>query len=268
MLWTYVPAAVDLFDRRSYRGLVYHCVDDLAAFPGVDGHAFERAERRLITEADVAIASSRPLERHLRRRGAKRVLYWPNPADTVAFTAAARPAPAGTEVRRIGFVGAIEGHKVDVRLIGALARRRPDWTFELVGPIGLGLGRTSIRAEDFPANVRLIGAVERSCLPARLSAWAAALVPYVVNAYTRSVFPMKVFEYLAAGLPTVSTPLPSLVGEVNEVTFADGLDGFERAITQELASDSSERRRERMAYASSHSWQARRDEALDLLTQL
>jgi glycosyltransferase involved in cell wall biosynthesis len=269
VLWTYTPSAVDVHSPRRHGALVYHCVDDLAAYPGVDRSAFEANERRLLERADVCVASSRPLAAALRERGADRVLYWPNPADTRAYTAARRP-PAGEERDRpvIGFIGAVQEHKVDLDLVRACAELRPEWEWRLVGPVGLGIGSSAVDPASFPANVAFPGGRHRDDLPAAVAGFDAAIVPYRLNDYTTHVFPMKVFEYLAAGLPVVSTPLPSLVGEVEHVRFAASPDEFVAALDAELAGDSAALRDDRSDYAAGHSWERRTDEALELLGQL
>lgn len=260
VLWTYVPSAAALYETSRYRGLVYHCVDRLASYPGVDAEAFDRAERRLIELADVSVASSRPLVEHLREQGAENVLYWPNPADTAAFEAVADRSRRNARPVA-GFVGAIDPHKLDIELVAAVAARLPDWDFVLVGP------RKPYGADvsNLPGNVRLPGHVGRAELPEVLAGFDVAVIPYRRNGYTQGVFPMKLFEYLAAGLPVVSRPLPSLVGEVEHVRFADGGDDFAEALVRELEGDTSEQRRERSAYARSFSWEARTAQALELL---
>jgi glycosyltransferase involved in cell wall biosynthesis len=259
VLWTYVPSALGLYDAARYQGLVYHCVDRLASYPGVDAEAFDQAERRLLAVADVAVASSRPLAAHLREQGAKNVLYWPNPADTAAFAVAGEPRRTGRPVA--GFVGALDPHKVDLELVRSVAGRLPDWDITLVGPhepYGADLS-------GLPGNVHVRGGVDRQDLPGVIAGFDVGVIPYRRNGYTGSVFPMKLFEYLAAGLPVVSTPLPSLVGEVAHVEFAGGAEAFAGSLVEQLARDSAERRRERSAYARSFSWEARTAQALELL---
>ena len=265
IIWAYAPPALDLLDRRRHRGLVYHCVDDVAAFPGVDAEAFRAGELRLIREADVCIGSSRPLVAHLERSGAKRVLYWPNPADTGAYAAAPRHARRQGEPVTLGFVGAVQEHKVDTELVAGVARLRPDWRIRLIGPVGEGLGRTAIDGSVFPGNVELAGHMPRERLPEAMSGFDVGLIPYRLNTYTHGVFPMKVFEYLSAGLPVVSTSLPSLVGEVEHVRFADTAEAFVAQVEQALGEDG---RDARQHYAAAFSWEHRVEQARRLLAEL
>jgi glycosyltransferase involved in cell wall biosynthesis len=89
-----------------------------------------------------------------------------------------------------------------------------------------------------------------------LRAADVGLIPYVRSALTDSIFPMKVYEYLAAGLPVISTELPALA-DVAAVSTARDAAGFAALIDAALAGDSPERRRERSRGAESHSWDGR-----------
>jgi glycosyltransferase involved in cell wall biosynthesis len=109
------------------------------------------------------------------------------------------------------------------------------------------------------ANVHLLGPRSYAELPAVLRGAAAGLIPYALNDLTTGVFPMKVYEYLAAGLPVVTTPLPSLEG-VEEVTVAAGAEAVVGALEEALAADSPEARARRSRAAAGHSWEERIDE--------
>ncbi|MFW2512328.1 glycosyltransferase [Demequina sp. SO4-13] len=270
VLWTYTPTAVDVYEAERFSGIVYHCVDDLAAYPGVDAEHFLARETELVAIADVCIASSRPLLEHLHRLGARKAIYWPNPADVAQFLPLVRRNRPLTDRPQIGFVGAIQEHKVDTQLVVDMAKLRPDWDFVLVGPVGFGLQQSGLHKVHWPVNVHLPGMVSHQELPDVLQNFDVGLIPYRINNYTSSVFPMKVFEYLAAGLAVVSTPLPSIVGEVEHVEFADSaatmITALDRVLSADLNSDRA--RFARVEYASGHSWESRCDEALALLDEL
>jgi glycosyltransferase involved in cell wall biosynthesis len=98
-----------------------------------------------------------------------------------------------------------------------------------------------------------------------LRAADVGLIPYARNELTNSIFPMKVYEYLAAGLPVVATELPSL-RDVDEVVCAANADGFARALERLLAQDDPDRRRHRSRAAAAHSWDARLGEIAALVS--
>lgn len=267
VVWAYTPAAADAYSPGRHRGLVYHCVDDLASYPGIDARSFRDGEARLAQKADVCIASSRPLVGHLEELGARRVVYWPNPADTDEYRAASERRRRANERPVIGFVGAVSEHKVDLELVRQVALLRPEWRFPMVGPVGIGLASSSIDTQAFPDNIEFWGLRTREQLPDIVAQFDVGSIPYLRNGYTHGVFPMKVFEYMGAGLPVVATPLPSLVGEVEHMRFADDAEGYVRAIEIALADDASSARARR-EYADSFSWDRRVEQALDLLAEL
>jgi glycosyltransferase involved in cell wall biosynthesis len=157
------------------------------------------------------------------------------------------------------FTGAIVTTKLDLGLLVELARLRRDWSFALVGPVGPGDPRADVSTLAAEPNVHLLGARAYRDLPAVLRAADAGLIPYARNALTASIFPMKVYEYLAAGLPVVATPLPALAG-VGEVITAPDAAGIARALEEALADDTAERRAERSRAAAAHSWDRRLEE--------
>ncbi len=260
ILWAYVPQAEVLLDVLRPSLVVYHCVDDIAAQPGVDAASFRAAEARFAARADLVLASAPALARRLRGMGVE-VLDAPNVADTAAFARALQDGPVDAELEalphpRVVFTGAVVATKLDVELIVALARARPDWTFALVGPVGPGDPSTDVSALRAEPNVHLLGRRPHAALPDLLRGADAGLIPYGINDLTRSVFPMKVYEYLAAGLPVVATPLPALA-EVAEVTTAPDAAGIAALLDAALADGSPERRAARSQAAAAHSWDAR-----------
>lgn len=270
ILWAYVPQAEALLDTLDPETVVYHCVDDVAAHEGVDAAPFAAAECRFAARADLVLASAPRLAERLREMS-DQVHFAPNVADTELFAAALAPGRVDPAVDalahpRIVFTGAVVATKLDLDLLSGLARARPDWNIALVGPVGVGDPGTDVSVLRALPNVHLLGGRPYSGLPAVLRGADAAIIPYAINEYTRSVFPMKVFEYLAAGLPVAATPLPSLDG-VRDVAFVRTAEELVTALERELAGDSPDRRRERSERAEGRSWNARLDEIAEALAE-
>ena len=263
LLWGYVPQAEQLIPALEPRLVVYHCVDDIAAQKGVDAEAFRAREQRFARAADLVIASAPALAERLRSLNPN-VLYAPNVADTGLFSTALQAGPVDPALEllprpRIVFHGALVATKLDLGLIAELARLRPDWSIVLVGPRGLGDPGTDLSPIEGIANVRELGSRAHDELPAVLRGAAAGIIPYSMNPLTGSIFPMKVYEYLAAGLPVVSTPLPALDG-VEDVILASDAEAMAAALDSELSADTPELRAERSRRAASHSWDTRIEE--------
>ncbi len=260
ILWAYVPQAEVLLQALKPSLVVYHCVDDIAAQERIDTASFRAAEERFARRADLVLASARPLVDRLESI-AENVLYAPNVADVQLFATAlqqgdADPAMLSLPRPRILFVGAIVQSKLDFELILSLAALRREWSFALVGPVGPGDPSTDVSELAAAPNIHLLGHRPHHMLPQVMRAADAAIIPYANNQLTASVFPMKVYEQLAAGLPVIATPLPSLQG-LPDVALGSDAQCICAAIERALASDSDETRRGRSQRAAQHSWDAR-----------
>jgi glycosyltransferase involved in cell wall biosynthesis len=263
ILWAYVPQAEVLLDALAPSFVIYHCVDDISAHALIDTASFRAAEARFARRADLVLASAPKLAARLREYS-QRVVEAPNVADTELFAGALAPgredpALAALPAPRIVFTGAISAVKLDVPLLLELARSRPAWSFALVGPVGLGDPRTDVSALAAEPNVHLLGARPYGELPDVLRAADAGLIPYARNELTESIFPMKVYEYLAAGLPVIATPLPALAGVPEVLTGADAQE-IARLLDRALAEDSPQQRARRSQEAAAHSWERRLQE--------
>jgi glycosyltransferase involved in cell wall biosynthesis len=184
-----------------------------------------------------------------------------NVADTELFAQALGEGPVDAALDalprpRVVFTGAVVATKLDVPLLAALARARPEWSFALVGPVGPGDPRTDVSALAAEPNVHLLGPRRYGELPDVLRGADAGLIPYARNELTDAIFPMKVYEYLAAGLPVVATELPS-IADVREVARAPDVAGIAALLDTALADDGPQRRAERSAAAADRSWDAR-----------
>jgi glycosyltransferase involved in cell wall biosynthesis len=260
ILWAYVPQAEALLETLDPALVVYHCVDDIAAQPGIDAASFRAAEARFAARADLVLASAPALAARMRTLSGA-VLEAPNVADTAAFARALQPGPVDAQLAalpapRIVFTGAVVATKLDVALLAELARLRPQWSFALVGPVGPGDPSTDVSALEVEPNVHLLGRREHAALPDVLRGADAGLIPYARNELTASIFPMKVYEYLAAGLPVIATPLPALAG-IEAVRTAPDAQGLARLLDAALEDDSPATRAERSRAAAAHSWETR-----------
>jgi glycosyltransferase involved in cell wall biosynthesis len=268
VLWSFVPQAEVLIDWLKPSRVLYYIDDDHAAKAGIDAESFLAAERRFASRADVVLASAPELVTRMRTLN-DNVHYAPNVADTGLFATALAPGPldealAGCPPPRIVFVGAILAAKIDLELVVELARLRPQWSFVFVGPIGPGDPRTNVDPLRAEPNIHLLGPRPYERLPDVLRGADAAIVPYLLDGEMRSVFPMKTYEYLAAGLPVVSTPLETLV-DVQDIAKAPDAEAFAAQLQQAMESDSPAARAARSQRAQAHSWESRLRQIAEVL---
>jgi glycosyltransferase involved in cell wall biosynthesis len=269
MLWTYNPMTTQLLDVRRFQQVIYHCVDDIAAQPGMPADALERAEHDLLLSAHLVFATAPRLAERCARVNAN-THYLPNVADYQHFSRALDPqleVPAdlaAIPAPRVGFVGAISSYKVDFTLLRTVAERHPEWSVVLIGKVGEGDPWTDAARLSGLPNLHLLGARPYPQLPAYLKGLDVALLPNVLNEYTASMFPMKFFEYLAAGRPIVSVDLPALQSYRNVVAVAASPDEFEARIAATLRGDAPPLNA-RLELARAHTYEARTERMLALI---
>lgn len=244
MVWTYHPYVLETRawlnrDPATATGqLVYHCVDDLAAIPGIDGQAFDREERALLAQADAVFTTAQALYEKCRRHNPN-VHNLSNVVDFEHFARAHDPGPIPSDLAtiphpRLAYVGALSDFKVDFGLLNEVATARPDWHIVLIGAEREGQHDPQLARLASQPNVHLLGHRPYQQLPDYLRGMDVGLLPTHVNDYTRSMFPMKYFEYLAAGLPVVSTPLAFTTQQTQGLRVAGDPAGFGKAIEQQL----------------------------------
>ena len=258
LIWTYNPTIAKLCASLPRCGIVYHCVDDLGGSPGIDAGAIERGQAALAEVADICFVTSRPLQASLSNMFSKTV-YEPNVCDPEFFVTARSGLGEPVELRGIPrpralFIGALSEYKVDFDLLRETARRLSGVHFILVGPVGEGQPGTC-RPPILP-NVHLMGPKPYKMLPQLMAHADVAILPVPRNRYADSMFPMKFFEYLSAGLPVVGTSIPALE-EFGDLFFvARTAQDFAREISRVLAGE--RRDAEKIGEACrKHSWEAR-----------
>lgn len=264
-VWTYNPLVVGLLDAIEAPLVVYHCVDNLAAAPRMPVDAIGRAESTLATRADAIFTTSPRLQAKFSAVRPDATFYFPNVADYEHFaTAAERGALPADLLRiprpRIGFIGAVSRYKVDFELIAAVAAARQALQWVLIGPVGEGQPHTRIDPLR-RSNIHLLGARSYESLPDYLRGFDVAAIPAPRNDYTDSMFPMKFFEYLAAGRPVVATNIPSLAEFSGVCHLVDDAAGFAVAVDAVLAGCGPDVGRARKL-ARRYTWTQRTDEML------
>jgi len=264
ILWTFLPNTVGLVGRLGESRVIYHCVDEYSAFAGVSRDTLRRMEQALVRRADLVLASSETLAAE-RRPLNPRTHFVSHGVDVAHFSRALDPAlaapPDASGLPRpvIGFFGLI-AEWLDLELIAEIARRRPAWSIVMLGKATVDT--SALRALP---NVRLLGQKPYAELPAYCRTFDVGVIPFRVDALTVRANPLKLREYLAAGLPVVSSDLPEVRKYAGLAHLATGVDGFIAAIETALAESRDESARVRTAAMARESWEARVEEISELI---
>ncbi|MFY8148133.1 MAG: glycosyltransferase [Prochlorococcaceae cyanobacterium] len=264
LLWTYNPRTAVLLSPGRYRRSLYHCVDAIDTQPGMEGERLRRDEQLLCRAVDLVVTTTPVLQERCARQ-ARRCLLLPNVVEVEHFRRALDPALpipedlAAIPEPRLLFVGAIAAYKMDMELLAEVARRHPEWSIVLIGAVGEGDPATSTQALATLPNLHLLGPRPYGALPAYLRGGAVGLIPARINDYTRAMFPMKFFEYMAAGLPVVATPLPALEPYASVVALAPDAEAFAAAVARALRPDpAAAAERQRLAGEATYAQRSRR----------
>lgn len=260
VLWMYTHYNKPLIKMLGAKKALYECVDDYAGAKGLlKASVVRQQEQATLKSVDAAIVTADGLRR-------SRVIHNPNlhvvrnAANVSHFNRAVTGSlPAPEEFRsiarpRLVFLGAV-AYWIDLDLLEYVAKTRRDWNIVLIGPVLVDLSRLGTYK-----NVHILGTRPYKVLPAYLAHCDVALNPYKIDDVAMGCSPLKLYEYLAAGMPVVSTNMPEAARFETLVTVAFSYESFVSAVDQILARPEQDRQRLRklaMDESQNHSWENR-----------
>ncbi len=265
ILWTYLPNNIDILKHLPHSQLIYDCADEHASFPGfVKAEVVLEMENRLLAQAEVIFTSAQELYNrrvahcqniHLINNGAdfEHFRQALNEDLVIPEDIASLPKPI------VGYIGAISAW-LDLELIIVLARANPKWSFVMVGPQDIDL--TELRAFG---NLFFVGPKSYGVLPSYLKSFDLCLIPFKINDLTVNVNPVKLYEYLAAGKPVLSTALPEVLEFSDYVAIANNTEEFIALAAQEIVEDNSQKIQSRLEIAFANSWDLRFRQMLTIM---
>lgn len=272
ILWLYDPKHIDLVGRLGEKLDCYFNYDDYPEFAHNRRikEMLRRLDDDLCRRANVVFTTSRGQWSQRRAHNPATYLI-PNGVDYELFNKALAPETAiPSDIAQlprplVGYVGWL-GYQVDADLLLYIAEACPDCALALVGPDCLVDDGKRRRLRTLP-NVHFLGQKSIHELPGYLKALDVALIPYVIGGHTLTVYPLKLHEYLAAGLPVVTTALPELSSFREVVRIADTYADFVRQIRLSIATNSPQAVSARVAVAKENTWDKRVTEIDRILNQ-
>ena len=255
ILWYYTPMALAFTGHLRPVATIYDCMDELSAFKGASPLLKQR-EQELMRRADLVLTGGQSLY-EAKRHQHRNIHPFPSSVDVEHFAQARSitvepPDQASIPHPRLGFFGVID-ERMDLQLLDEVAAERPDWHIVMVGPV------VKIDTAALPQrpNIHYLGSKTYEELPHYLPGWDVALLPFARNEATRFISPTKTPEYMAAGLPVVSTSIRDVVrpyGQQGLVRIADDPDTFISACEEAMAEDRMERLTQADAFLRQTSW--------------
>ncbi|HUS33517.1 MAG TPA: glycosyltransferase [Kofleriaceae bacterium] len=255
-LWTFLPNTAPYVGTLGEKMAIYYCVDEWSMFSYLNRAQTVAAERQLLTKVDAVFAINAALA-DAKRKLNPRTFVSPHGVDHALFAKALDPATVvPSDIDRIphprlGFYGTLRDW-VDFELLAHVARERPTWQIVLIGQ---QLGDLSA-IQGLP-NVHLLGQKRHDELPAYCRAFDLGMIPYRIDERMTFVNPLKLREYLSAGLPVVSTPVPEVAKFSKLARVATTHEEFVTACEAALKETSEQERRARSDAMKNETWSAR-----------
>lgn len=240
--WLYSPLAVPLLKYLQPEAIVYDCMDALDKFANASPK-LAQCEQELLSRADVVFTGGPSLFRRLDGRHGNAHCFTSS-VDAAHFGQAKEGCSEPTEQAalpkpRLGYFGVID-ERIDLSLIDAIARQRPEWQIVMVGPV------VKIAPDTLPrhANIHYFGQQPYEQLPSFVSGWDVCLMPFARNDATQFISPTKVLEYMAAERPIVSTSITDVASPYGHIVYlADSADEFVAACDEAFSATVEERDR-------------------------
>lgn len=263
VLWFVVPHPSFMMDAVPHSMVVYYCIDDYAAHPGVDAVAIHACDEELTRRAGHVFVAPPALVAS-KQAVNPATTYSPHGVDTDLFGAANRPetlvpaAAAALGHPVIGYFGLIAAW-TNLELIEWIARQRPAWTFLMIGHASVEVSSLAVLP-----NVVLTGPQPYESLPNWAKVFDVAIIPYRLNQQVRNANPLKLREYLATGKPIVSVPTREIEQFGGLVRIATEREDFLAAIETSLRTDGPDDASRRISAVSAMSWEHRALESLEI----
>lgn len=250
---------------------VYQSRDNIRALePYLRKHGAGK-EIEAVKNANLSLVTSRMLQKDLESLSGKKVAYFPNAADFDLFkTAYGEQLPPPEDLKDIprpliGYTGNI-CHRLDYNLIESICKGNPDKSIVLVGPRN-HQGHTNIDLDKIP-NLFFTGPKKIEQLPQYLAHFQLLILPFLCNEVTKSIYPLKINEYLASGKPIVATPFSEDIKSFYPlISLEKTPEKFNEAIEKEIETDSDKKAKSRYIEASNNTWKGRVKLFWELITR-
>lgn len=272
IVWFYHPYWLDWVNEIPSACIrLYHVVDEYTAYQGCTPHRRRRIqerERRMMAQVDAVIVVSEKLYKAKRLFNPNTYLV-PNGVDYEAYADALADARLPDDLRvirspRLGYSGLI-CDKLDLDILQDLAQENPGWSLVFLGPVKLTKQTKTWQVLQAMPNVHHLGSVPWSQVPHYVKGFDVGLLPYVQDRYSEANSPLKLYDYLAAGLPVASVNIPAAREFSSYIHLADSSRSFPQAVCAAVADTSPERRRARRRIAAQHTWEARAEQLSALI---
>lgn len=239
-LWTYNPMTCLYINTKTFKTAIYHAVDSIEHQPFMPKELIHQEEKKLAYKVDQIFVTSQTIFKKLEKYNRK-IQFFGNVCDFDHFAKAPTLSleKIPDDIKNIkkpivGFIGSISEYKLDYQLIKSVAEKLVNVNFVFIGPTEDSIDKKKLNQLQEIDNIFLLGYRKYNILPNYCAYFDVAWLPIIHNKYTDSMFPMKFFEYLASGLPVISTTISSLKDYDAYVSLSDDIEEIVKQISYYL----------------------------------
>lgn len=273
IFWSYNPMFTEFIGHLNEKLFVFDTVDNWLEHTSytklINKNKLKRKYEKIAAEADLIFTVSESMKKFYKKIDRPDHVYWmPNGVDVNHFNdpsiITSKTELDDLQGPIIGYVGTVEG-RFDLDLFTAVVKLNPDKNFIVCGPIWDDIKKEWHEKTKPFKNIISTGRIKYDKLPAYINKFDVAIMPHKQNAFVESMNPMKLYEYLAAGKPIVSTPVSGTKEFESEINTANNAIEFSQHINQLLQQETIEKMTRRKNLAKQHSWQIRVDQMMSLV---
>jgi glycosyltransferase involved in cell wall biosynthesis len=264
IIWLSQPNHTNFIGNFDQKLVIYHVVDEYLAYPGVTSEgriAIERSEKQLLEIADLVIVVS---EKLLKTKGVynQHTCLVPNGVDYKSYEKARLDnGPLPTDIDQlsrpiIGYSGLIS-RRLDLDLLEQIATKRPAWSLALIGMVNDRGCEPQLERLRQMENIHFLGAKDINLVPYYVKAFDVGIIPYSINEETESLSALKLYDFMAVGMPIVATYFPAVREFERLVYVASSKDHFIQCIQEALIEKNAGKISERRMVASQNTWDKR-----------
>lgn len=241
---------LSLIDKLHEKTHIYYCYD------GVESVFFGKRifdyENKFSEKAKAIITTSDYLNSEKLKLN-KNSFVVKNGVDFPVFSRHAKRYVYVHKRKKVGFIGSLDP-RFDIETVEYAVKNLSNFDFEFTGDMRNEALKSRLQKYS---NVKFFNPVKPNDVPELLAKYDVGIIPYIVNEVNRNIYPLKINEYLAVGVPLVMTPFAQLPEFEGMVSVSTDKDDFVRKLQEETNNDTLEKIQSRISFAAENSWEAR-----------
>jgi teichuronic acid biosynthesis glycosyltransferase TuaH len=250
-----------LVRKLNEKAHIYYCYD------GVESVFFGKRifgiEKQFMQKVDGIITTSDFL-RAEKQQYNENCFVVKNGVDFPVFQKYAKKDIHNSASKKVGFIGSLDP-RFDIETVEYAVKTMPDYVFEFTGDMRNSKMKTCL--EQYP-NVRFFDPVQPNDVPELLAQYDVGIIPYIVNEVNKNIYPLKINEYLAVGVPVVMNAFATLPEFEGYVSVANNKEQFVAKLLWEVQNDTESKISERVNFASNNSWEERTNAFAEIIEQV